>query len=94
MAKFAFPMTFEQFKSVINTNAADVLKRLANSETRDEAIEFTFSCVKQGWMSKQYHKQSQGTRQEENRLVREYLKKNPDMKAKLMGMDQKKGTVS
>lgn len=90
MAKFAFPMTMAQFEaSITNEHQFHVL---ANSEEGSkEAIEFAYGCLRQGWMSKQYHKEKQGEDQELMRAMRQRMKDDPKLRAELLGSDRKKG---
>jgi hypothetical protein len=80
-AKFMFPMTFDQFKASVKD--ASAFKGLGAGE--GDALAFAFSCLRQGWMSKQYHKDSQGTRNEELSKIRKWAKENPE-KAKAAGI--------
>lgn len=85
MAKFAFPMSFDQFvKAVKDAKVFDSL----GGEAGD--LDFAYKCLKAGWMSKQYHKDSQGKQQEEIRVIRERMKADPGLKARLLGHDTAK----
>lgn len=92
MAKFTFPMSFEQFKSAVQEKE-DIFAE-ALSVDRSEAIAYAYSCLRQGWMSKQYHKEKQQRDQELTRLIRERMKNDPELEARLRGHEVRKGATS
>ena len=82
MAKFTFPMSFEQFsKSVKDAKAFDTL---------GGDLEFAYGCLRMGWLNKQYHKEKQGKDQEELRAIRKRMAEDPALKARLLGHDAAK----
>lgn len=82
MAKFTFPMSFAQFeKAVKDAKAFDVL---------GGDLEFAYGCLRMGWLNKQYHKEKQGRDQEELRVIKQRIKEDPSLKARLFGHDAAK----
>lgn len=74
MAKFNFPISNDVLVKAFQSIAED-LKKLANSDTKEEAIAYAISCIRMGWGNKQHHKASQSKRQETERMFNELVKK-------------------
>lgn len=89
MAKFTFPITEDQFKSVLKPEAAKLFVRLGNAE---DPLGRAFSCIRQGYLSKLYHKDSTGTVKEENKIVRAAMKNDPALRAQLLAAAARKTT--
>ena len=82
MPKFNFPMSFDSFTGALKDKKAfDVL---------GADIVYAFSCLRMGWMNKQYHKDKQGKDQEEMRIVKRRMAEDPELRARLLGHEQKK----
>jgi hypothetical protein len=89
MAKFTFPLSLEQVKSVIKeAEAKKLFTKLGDDE---DPITYFFSCLKMGWMNKCYHKESQGNKAEELKKLKELLKNDPALKARLEKHNLSKG---
>ncbi len=82
MPKFNFPMTFDEFSELVGeTDGFDVL---------GGDLEFAFSCLRMGWMNKQYHKDKQGRDQEEMRIIKKRMKEDPEIRAQILGVERSK----
>lgn len=80
MARYTFTMSLEQFTKALGPNAKQVLAHLGDA---DDPIGHAFSCLKAGWLSKMYHKDSQDKRNGEVKVLRQLLKADPDLKKRL-----------
>lgn len=89
MPKFVFPMSFESFRNAVKDVKAFAV--LQNSE--DDALEFAFSCLRMGWMNKQYHKEKQQRDQAMARFIKEKMMNDPELRKRLEGHDERKGTT-
>lgn len=88
MAKFTFPIDFEQFVLVC-TGQGDASEVFAELGDAEEPMRFAYSCLRQGWMSKQHHKETQEKKNEEMRVMRKLMRDDPELKKRLLEHDRK-----
>ena len=76
MAKFTFPMSFDQFKKAVKDEKAfDVLGAVGE-------LEYAYSCLRAGWMNKMHHKETQERMRDEQRAIRKMLAEDPELRKK------------
>jgi hypothetical protein len=92
MAKHVFLMTEDQFKNIVKGKEKELATILRVEE--GEAIEFAYGCMRQGWMSKMYHKDKQQKDQAITRMIKERMKEDPELLERLQKHDERKGATA
>jgi len=82
MAKYVFPMSESEFLAALKNNGA--FNKLGGDAS------YAYSCLKMGWMNKQFHKASQMKQKEMDARIKEMMAKDPELKRRLLGHESGK----
>ena len=90
MASYVFPIPFEEFAANMEGEHVEMFDKLGDKE---DSLEFAYGCLRQGWLNKQYHKEKQGKDQEFLRSLKEKMKRDPELRARILQDERLKKIV-